>query len=182
MFVSFFVLVAMGVGVGRWVSMAVTVLMFMLMFVFMLMFMLVFMTDVGVVLLRVRVRVAAPTGRLIPRRAALCFEMNIELRPGDMSALLARGAQVEFVQAQLVQLLLELRKIHPQIQQGADEHVAAHAAEEIQIEGFHEARFRRRRAGKRGEGPAVPLVRADGAPPALAGCPRAARAFIWLAA
>ena len=41
------------------------------------------------------------------------------------------------IQTQLLQFMIELMKIHAQINQCAEKHVTANAAENIEIEGFH---------------------------------------------
>ncbi len=64
-------------------------------------------------------------------------DMDVKLDSGDALFLASSGVQVVFVQAQLGELVLQLVEIQPQIQQRPDEHIAADAAEEIQVEGFH---------------------------------------------
>ena len=68
---------------------------------------------------------------------AFLFHMHIEFRPGDVRALLARGMKVVAFQPELRQLMLELMKVHAHIEQRADEHVAADAAENIEVKSLH---------------------------------------------
>ena len=63
--------------------------------------------------------------------------MNIKFRSRNAGALLARDVEVVILQPQFLQLPLELMKINPQIQQRTDEHIAADAAENIEVNGFH---------------------------------------------
>ena len=65
------------------------------------------------------------------------LHMNIELGSGDVRALLARGVQVVTANAQLLQLVFQLMEVHAHIQQRTDEHVAADATEDIEIQRFH---------------------------------------------
>lgn len=64
-------------------------------------------------------------------------QMNIKLRPFYLEALRTRGMQMVSVQAQLGQLALQVIQPHPKIEHRADKHIAAQAAENIQIKRFH---------------------------------------------
>ena len=70
-------------------------------------------------------------------------------------------------QTELLQFIFQAAKVHAQIQHGTNEHVAADAAEDVQIKRFH---FSIRRAGVAG---AI-------APASLQTCSQ--RLLIWLAA
>ena len=94
-------------------------------------------------------------------------QMHIELGARDAALVGAEGVEMVTIQPELSQLDLEPVKIDTRIDQGADEHVAADAAEEIQVEGVH---FLRGTVGfvQGFSGMASPVP--------------AARALIWLAA
>ena len=68
---------------------------------------------------------------------AFLLHMHIELRPGDVRALLARGVKVVAFQPELLQLVLELLEVHAHIEQRSDEHVSADAAENIEVKSLH---------------------------------------------
>ena len=65
-------------------------------------------------------------------------QMHVELRARNRPAFLPRDVQMIFAQPQLLQLALELRRVHAQIEQRTDEHVAADAAKDVEVERFHE--------------------------------------------
>jgi hypothetical protein len=71
--------------------------------------------------------------------AGLMFvsQMNIEFRAGDRAALLTRHVQVVAVQPELLQLVFQFVRIHSKIEHRADEHVAADAAEDVEVKRFH---------------------------------------------
>ena len=64
-------------------------------------------------------------------------QMDIKLHAGDAGFLLARDVEVVAVEFQLLQLALQLAAIRAEVNQRADEHVAADAAENIEIKRFH---------------------------------------------
>ena len=64
-------------------------------------------------------------------------EMHVELDAANVGFFGVDGVQMVTVEAQFFQFAVELRKIHAQINQRADKHIAAHAAENIEIQGFH---------------------------------------------
>ena len=49
----------------------------------------------------------------------------------------AREVQMITVQAKAGELLLQFAGVHPEVQQGADEHVSADPAEQIKVQSFH---------------------------------------------
>ena len=63
--------------------------------------------------------------------------MHVELHAGDAGFLLAREVQVIAVELELLQLALQPMRVHAQINQRADEHVAADPAENVEIKRFH---------------------------------------------
>jgi len=65
-------------------------------------------------------------------------QMNIELRSGDGGLLSASDVKMVAPYSQLLEPLLEVVRIHPQINQRANEHVAADAAENIKVKRFHD--------------------------------------------
>src|SRR5262245_24647146 len=82
----------------------------------------------------VRVSVAMMLFRAM---VVLVFQIHVELCTGDLAALLARDMKMIAVEAELLQFPPELVKIDAKVEQSADEHVAADAAENIQINRFH---------------------------------------------
>ena len=64
-------------------------------------------------------------------------QMNVELDAFDAGFLPACNVEVIAVQLQLLQVVLQPVGIHAQIQERADEHIAADAAEKVQVESFH---------------------------------------------
>lgn len=71
----------------------------------------------------------------------LVLQMHIELHPLDASFLFTTLVQVVTIQAKFRQFALQLLEINAQVEQRANEHVAADAAENVQIKCLH-ARFR----------------------------------------
>ena len=65
------------------------------------------------------------------------LEVDIELGTRDMCALLFRNVQVITVQAKFLQLVFEAVKVHAQVQQRAEKHVAADAAENVEVKRLH---------------------------------------------
>ena len=67
----------------------------------------------------------------------IVFQVNVELRSFDLKTFGAFDVQVVTVEVQLREFVLELVKINAEIQHRADEHVAADAAEDVEIESLH---------------------------------------------
>ena len=65
-------------------------------------------------------------------------QVDIQFHAFDAGFLLARHVQVIAVELQFLQLALQFAGIHAQIQQRADEHVAADAAENVEVKCFHD--------------------------------------------
>src|SRR5438093_2743769 len=105
-------------------GMAVAMVMIVPMVVVVAMLMLVFMA-VAVLLMRMVCRVA------------LVIEVDIELRPGHRATLLARSVQVVDLEPKFFQLVLQGVQVDTQVEHRAQEHVAADAAEQVEVEGFH---------------------------------------------
>jgi hypothetical protein len=64
-------------------------------------------------------------------------QMHVKLCPLDLEAFGARGVQVVSLHAQFGQLPLQVIQPQAKIEHGAEEHIAAQAAEDIQIKRFH---------------------------------------------
>lgn len=67
----------------------------------------------------------------------LAFDMHIEFCPGDRAFLIAPHMQVIALEAELAQFALELLRVDAEVNQRTDEHVAAEAAEDIEVKCFH---------------------------------------------
>jgi hypothetical protein len=68
-------------------------------------------------------------------------KVNFKLHRLDLAAFDPMGVQVVAVQGELGQLPLNLCQVHAQIEHGAQEHVAADAAEDIQVKRFQSLSF-----------------------------------------
>ena len=64
-------------------------------------------------------------------------QMHVELHAFDRGLVLAGDMQMVAIQFEFAQRARELVGIHAEIKERADEHVAADAAEEVEIESFH---------------------------------------------
>lgn len=64
-------------------------------------------------------------------------QMDVELNAINRRLFCADRVNVITVQPQFFQLVLEFVKIHPQVNQRADKHIATDPAEDIEIKGFH---------------------------------------------
>jgi hypothetical protein len=63
--------------------------------------------------------------------------MDIELHTSDAGFLPARDVKMITVEFQLLQFTFQLAIIRAEVNQRADEHVAADAAEQIKVKRFH---------------------------------------------
>ena len=63
--------------------------------------------------------------------------MHVELNAFDAGFVFAGGVEMEIVQVQFLQFAFELFERDAKIEQGADEHIAADAAENIEVKRFH---------------------------------------------
>ena len=89
----------------------------------------------GVTVMMMRVLMFMPV-------VVIMSEMDIEFCAFDIQPLLAADVQVITLEFEFGQLALELRKIDPEIEQSADEHVAANPAENVQVDRVHPFRLR----------------------------------------
>ncbi len=64
-------------------------------------------------------------------------EMDVKLHAFDGGLVLARDMEVIAVELEFAEFVFEFVRVHPQVNQGADEHVAADAAEDVEVKGFH---------------------------------------------
>jgi hypothetical protein len=119
--------VSMFVNIMVAVMMTVFMVMFMRRIIVMMMFVRMGMTVLVVVMMVVTVRMAM-----------VVFEMNIELRAFNLKPFGPFGVQVIPVEMELFEFVLELVKINTKIQHRADKHITANAAEDVEVEGFHE--------------------------------------------
>ncbi len=76
--------------------------------------------------------------RLVVVMPAFLFQMDIEFGAGDLRALLARGVEMIAGCTELLQAVFELMKIHAEVDHCSDEHVAADAAENIEVKSLHQ--------------------------------------------
>jgi hypothetical protein len=117
----FFVAVSWFLGVSVWMRVAVGMIM--------------------LVTMRVRMPVflfmLVPMIFLIMGVIVFMSQVNIELNPGDARFLGALGVQVVTLQMKLLQFMFEPVQIHSQIKQRANEHVAADAANKVEIKCLH---------------------------------------------
>jgi hypothetical protein len=67
----------------------------------------------------------------------LVRKMHVKLHAFDGGLVLARDVEVIAVELEFTEFVLEFVRVHAQINQRANEHVAADAAEDVEIEGFH---------------------------------------------
>ena len=77
------------------------------------------------------------TVRMVMMVVMLMRDVDIKLHTGNGGLLLARNVKVIAVELELLQFTLELVRIHAEINQCGDEHVAGNAADEVEIERFH---------------------------------------------
>lgn len=64
-------------------------------------------------------------------------QMNVEFDSGNPRFFAARNVEVITIDVEFLQFVLELVRIDAEIQQRADEHIAADSAENIQVKCFH---------------------------------------------
>ena len=137
-------IVALVLGGGFVVFMAVLVIVMVIVFRPLTMVMMVMLVGVVVIVFVVMM---------------VILEMNVELDAFNIGLLPAPDMQVITVELQFRQFLLQLARIDSQIDHSAEKHVAADAAENVEVKSLHEFGLR------------SPPVR-----------PSAAKEFIWLAA
>src|SRR2546423_11865090 len=83
-------------------------------------------------------QIAVPVLVLVLVVMVILVQVNVEFSPGNRGFLIASDVEVISVEAKLLQFTLELAGIDPEIDHRANKHVAADAAENIQIKGFHD--------------------------------------------
>ena len=64
-------------------------------------------------------------------------EMHVELHTGNALPLLPRDMQVVAVEFQLGEFSFQFSGVYAEINQRADEHIAADAAENVEVQGLH---------------------------------------------
>jgi hypothetical protein len=121
-----FVLVFLVVMVAVFVVMSVLIVLVMVMLL---------LARIMLVLVRMRVSVScAITMRVLV--AVLMREVNVEFDSFDGGFVSAGNVQMIAVELQLFQFVFEVVRIDTEIEQRADEHVAADPAEDVQIQRF----------------------------------------------
>jgi hypothetical protein len=75
--------------------------------------------------------------RMLAMMVVIVGEVDVELYPGYGGSFLPRYVQVIAVEFELLELALQPRRVHAQVKQGADEHVAGDTAEDVKVERFH---------------------------------------------
>jgi hypothetical protein len=71
------------------------------------------------------------------RVAMLLSEVNLQLCPGDASFGAARRVQVVSRDTQAGQTIAQGVEVHSQVEECAEEHVSADAAEDVEVDGLH---------------------------------------------
>ena len=79
------------------------------------------------------------------RIGGLVCELHIHFDSGNVRLLPARQAQVPSVEFESFQLALQGARIDPEVDHRTDEHVAADAAEDVEVESFHKLKLPRTR-------------------------------------
>ena len=75
---------------------------------------------------------------VMPRSWPWCMrQVDVKFHAGDGGFLPARNVQMIAVELELFQLALQPARIHAQIQQRGDEHVAGDAADQVEIQSLH---------------------------------------------
>jgi hypothetical protein len=64
-------------------------------------------------------------------------EVDVKFHANDGGFLLARDVEVIAVELELFQFAFQFARVHAEVEQGGDEHVASDAAEEVEIKDFH---------------------------------------------
>jgi hypothetical protein len=75
----------------------------------------------------------------VPMLVPVFVQVDIELGPGDATAGAPGDVEVVPGNAEPTELTFEFRRGDAEIEQGAEEHVTADAAEDVEVEGFHSA-------------------------------------------
>ena len=88
----------------------------------------------------------------------IIVQMNIEFHSRNSRFLLTRNVKMIAVEFQFFQLVLKLVRINAQIKQRSNKHIAADAAEDVEIESFH---FMRQRSQTAATGQRIDLTRSE---------------------
>ena len=75
--------------------------------------------------------------RVVVRMFVVIRQMHVEFHAFDAGFLFARDVQVVAVELQFFKFVLQLVRVRAQINHRADEHVAADAAEDVEVKRFH---------------------------------------------
>ena len=67
----------------------------------------------------------------------IVFEVHVELRALNVGLFATRGVDVKFVEMQFFQFVLQSPKVDPEVEHRADKHIAADAAEHVEIKRLH---------------------------------------------
>jgi hypothetical protein len=67
----------------------------------------------------------------------IVFQVNVKLRSGDSGFFLARDVEVIALDPQFLQFVFELMRIDAKVEQRTQKHIAADAAEDIEVKDFH---------------------------------------------
>ena len=79
-------------------------------------------------------------GMVMIARTVIVLEVNIKFGSSDTAFCPAGSVKVVALELELLQLGFQAVRIRSQIDQRAHKHVTADAANEVEIEGFHESR------------------------------------------
>ena len=69
--------------------------------------------------------------------AGFLFHLHVELHAGDLPPLSSRDAQAPALELEFFEFALQLASSDAEINQRAEEHVAADPAEDVQVKSFH---------------------------------------------
>jgi hypothetical protein len=117
-------IMGMGMGVGMGTIVIMTVVMTMVVLVPVVVFVVVFMV-MGVMMAR------------LVRVVVLVRQVDVKFNAGDRVFLPPCHMQVVAGEFQFGQFPFQFRRVHAQINQGRQKHVAADAAEEVEVKCFH---------------------------------------------
>jgi hypothetical protein len=99
---------------------------------------LMFVLVTVLMVMRVRVRMSCSIGvSMFMRMGVSVSKVHIELNAFNRCLVGARRMQMEAIQAEFVQLVLELVKIDPSIKERADKHIAANPTEDVEVKSLH---------------------------------------------
>ena len=64
-------------------------------------------------------------------------QVHVEFHAGDRRFLAAGDMEMVAIEFELFQLAFQAARVHAEIEQGGNEHIAGNAADEVEIECFH---------------------------------------------